>query len=185
MTGDRKGEPVAGIPSGARTRPAWCLFQSGARPYAVRLDAVAEIVDADGLIRLPMGPPRVLGLFTLRRDVVPVLRMAEGQDGDPGGPDTKLVVLILRTEGGVWGIRVDRGTTVGVEETLIDPDAPPPSGVGPEGPRTIVRGGTAFAVVDPESAWREVRATIEGSYRPHGGRSEAPSHGAVEGVGDA
>jgi hypothetical protein len=40
-------------PPGARTRWAWCLFQSGARPYAVRLDAVAEIVDADGLVRLP------------------------------------------------------------------------------------------------------------------------------------
>lgn len=174
-----------GNPSGARTRWAWCLFQSGARPYAVRLDAVAEIVDADGLVRLPMSPPRVLGLFTLRRDVVPVLRMTEGQDEDSGGPDTRLVVLILRTEGGVWGIRVDRGTTVGVEETLIDPDAPPSAEDGPEGPRTIVRGGTTFAVVDPESAWREVRATIEGWYGSHRGRSVAPSHGAAEGVGDA
>ena len=174
-----------GNPSGTRTRWAWCLFQSGARPYAVRLDAVAEIVDSDGLVRLPLSPPRVLGLFTLRRDVVPVLRMTEGRDDDTGGPDTKLVVLILRTEGGVWGIRVDRGTTVGVEETLHDPDAPPSAEDGPEGPRTIVRGGTAFAVVDPESAWREVRATIEGWYGSHRGRSVAPSHGAAEGVGDA
>ena len=172
-------------PSGARTRWAWCLFQSGARPYAVRLDAVAEIVDADGLVRLPLSPPRVLGLFTLRRDVVPVLRMAEGQDEDPGGPDTRLVVLILRTEGGVWGIPVDRGTTVGVEETHIDPGGPHPTGDGPEGPRTIVRGGTTFAVVDPESAWREVRATIEGWYGSRCGRSVAPSHDAAEGVGDA
>ena len=169
-------------PHGARTRSAWCLFQSGARPYAVRLNAVAEIVDADGLVRLPMSPPRVLGLFTLRRDVVPVLRMT---DDDPGGLDTRLVVLILRTEGGVWGIRVDRGTTVGVEETHIDPDAPPSAEDGPEGPRTIVRGGTTFAVVDPESAWREVRATIEGWYGSHRGRSVAPGHGAAEGGGDA
>ncbi len=174
-----------GDPPGPRTRRAWCLFHSGARPYAVRLDAVAEIVDAGGLVRLPMSPPRVLGLFTLRRDVVPVLRMTEGRDDDTGGPHMKLVVLILRTEGGVWGIRVDRGTTVGVEETHSDLGGPPPEEGGHEGPRTIVRGGTPFAVVDPESVWREVRATIEGWYASHHGRSVAPSPDAVEGAGVA
>ena len=174
-----------GNPSGARTRLAWCLFQSGARAYAVRLDAVAEIVDSDGLVRLPLSPPRVLGLFTLRRDVVPVFRMAEGRDEDSGGPDTRRVVLILRTEGGVWGVRVDRGTTVGVEETLVDHDGPRPAEDGLEGPRAIVRGGTTFAVVDPESAWQEVRATIEGWYGADCGRSAAPSHGGAEGPGDA
>lgn len=172
-------------PSGARTRRAWCLFHSGARPYAIRLDAVAEIVDADGLVRLPMSPPRVLGLFTLRRDVVPVLRMAEGRDEDAGGPGTRMVVLILRTEGGAWGIRVDRGTTVGVEETHAGPGGAPSAEDGPEGPRTVVRGGTAFAVVDPESTWREARATIEDWYGSERGRSSAPSHGAAEGVSDA
>ena len=171
-------------PPGARTRWAWCLFQSGARPYAVRLDAVAEIVAAEGLVRLPMCPPRILGLFTLRRDLVPVLRMAEGPDED-AGRDTRMVVLILRTEGGVWGIRVDRGTTVGVEETHIGPGEPPPAEGGPERPKTVVRGGTSFVIVDPESAWREARATIEGWYGSHSGRSVAPGHGAAEGVGDA
>ena len=174
-----------GNPPEALTRRAWCLFQSGARPYAVRLDAVAEIVDADGLVRLPLSPPRVLGLFTLRRDVVPVLRMTEGQDEDSGGTDTRLVVLILRTEGGVWGIRVDRDTTVGVEESFVDPGGPLSAEGGPEGPGTIVRGGTTFAVIDPESAWREVRATIERWYGSHRGGSVAPCPGAVEVVADA
>src|SRR4051794_7843998 len=168
MMSHRAEGPVMKHPSGARTRWSWCLLHSGARPYAVRLDAVAEIVDADGLVRLPLCPPRVLGLFTLRRDVVPVIRMAEGQDQDRGGLDARLVVLILRTEGGVWGIRVDRGTTVGVEETLNDPGGPPSTEDGPGGPRTVVRGGTTFAVVDPEPAWREVRATIEAWFGSQG-----------------
>jgi chemotaxis signal transduction protein len=172
-------------PSGARTRWSWCLFHSGARPYAVRVDAVVEIVDVDGLVRLPLSPPRVMGLFTLRRDVVPVLRMAEVQDDDPGGPDTRRVVLILRTEGDVWGIPVDRGTTVGVEETHIDPGGPDSTGDGPGAPRTIARGGTSFEFVDPESAWREVRATIEGWYGSRCGRSMVPGHDGAEGSRDA
>jgi hypothetical protein len=102
----------------------------------------------------------------------------------PGGP-TRDGRPDLADRGGVWGIRVDRGTTVGVEETHIDPDGPR-RGERAGGDRgTIVRGGTTFAVVDPESAWREVRATIEGWYGSDCGRSWRRAQGAAEGGGDA
>ena len=177
--------PVVQGPSGRETRWAWCLFRSGARPYAVRLDAVAEIVDADGLVRLPLSPPRVLGLFTLRRDVVPVLRMAEGQDDDPGGPDTKLVVLILRTEGGRLG---HPGRSRHDRRGRGDSHRPRRASLG---------GGRAGGAEDDRAGrddlcGRRPRVGLAGGPRDDRrlvrlprGRSVAPGHDAAEGVGDA
>src|SRR4051794_18448044 len=163
-----------------RTRRSWCLFQSDARSYAVRLDAVAELIVADGLVRLPLSPPRVLGLFTLRRDVVPVLKMTERHAKDRGGDGAKLVVLILRTEQGVWGIRVDRGAAVAIEEQPDEPGVDDPLATGaPEGPTTIARAGKLYLVIDPDSAWRDVRQEVEAWYGSRCGRSVEPGESAA------
>jgi hypothetical protein len=72
-------------------------------------------------------------------------------------------VLILRTAHGAWGVRIDKEGTIVAEAALDDaeasPDAGPPAILG-----SIRREGTVYAVVDPELAWRDVRADIEEHY---------------------
>ncbi len=67
-------------------RRAWYLFRSEGVPFAVGLEAVAEVVEADRPVRLPLCPPRVLGLCTVRRDVVPVVRLAGHREAEPRDP---------------------------------------------------------------------------------------------------
>jgi purine-binding chemotaxis protein CheW len=142
---------------------AWCLFRSDGSPFAVGLEAVTEVVEADRTVRLPLSPPRVLGLCAVRRDVVPVVRLSGHGEERPDESVRRINVLILRTAHGSWGVRVDQEGTVVAEAALDDsdagPDARPAAILG-----SIRREGTTYTVVDPELAWRDVRTDIEAHY---------------------
>lgn len=151
------------------TRP-WCLFRCGNSAYALGLESVAEVVEIERLVGLPQSPPRVLGLCTLRRDMVPVIGL-ERQEGPPlseRSPASRLLVLILRTPRGTWAVRInDEGTCV-AEEPLDDP-RPGDDDDGPVYLGTVRHDGKSYAVIDPEATWRKVRRGVEGSYsEPHG-----------------
>jgi purine-binding chemotaxis protein CheW len=144
---------------------AWCLFRSEGSPFAVRLESVAEVVEVDRTVRFPLCPPRVLGLCAVRRDVVPVVRLVGHGDGQPGEARKRLNVLILRTAHGAWGVRIDKEGTFVAEATLDDPETETPPGAGPPAILgSIRREGTTYDVIDPELAWRDVRADIEEHY---------------------
>ncbi len=100
--------------SSAVSAPSWCFFRSEAYPFAVELEVVAEVVQADRLIRLAHCPPQILGMCTVRRDVIPVLTLNPGAASTEPAPETPVVVLVIRSDQGMWGIRIDReGTAVG------------------------------------------------------------------------
>ena len=61
----------------ATAAQSWCLVRIDARPFAVALGAVVEIVEAEELVRLPLCSPQVLGLCTYRRDLLPVIALGE------------------------------------------------------------------------------------------------------------
>lgn len=151
------------------TRP-WCLFQSGPRSYAIGLESVAEVVEVERLVRLPHSPPRLIGMCTLRREVMPVISLGASEQPSPAG---KHVVLILQTGRGPWALEVSsEGTTV-AEEPL---EGPPPEG-GPEALATVFlgtvrRGETCYAVIDPDATWQGVRAEVERWYADHWVREE-------------
>ena len=142
------------------TATALCLFSCGRRPLAVALEAVAEVVELDRMVPIPLCPPRVLGLCALRRDVVPIVRLDEGDD-DPAGD---YVALLLRTEQGDWGIRIGRGGVAVVDDGHDYRDGPanPYGGVAVVG--AVERAGTAHAVLDPAETWRLLRDEIEHWY---------------------
>lgn len=146
----------------------WCLFKSDSRPFAVGVEAVAEVVEADKLVRLSLCPPEILGLCTVRRDIVPVLSLTPGPGAElHAGSDTdrRNIVLILHSEHGAWGIRIDREGTV-VAEGVLDPAAG--AQAGPTGPAiagTLRRGDQSHAVIDPARTWRNVRENVEAWYR--------------------
>ncbi|AGA27692.1 chemotaxis protein CheW [Singulisphaera acidiphila] len=149
--------------SAAVQPPPWCLFRSDSRPFAVALEAVAEVVQADRLIRLAHCPPQILGLCTVRRDIVPVLSLNPGASGVE--PETSVVVLVLRSDQGMWGIRIDReGTAVSDGVLNASAQGEPASG-GAEVVGSVQRGDLAHAVINPDRTWRNVRALVEAWYQ--------------------
>ncbi len=70
-----------------------------AAAFAVGLEAVAEVVEVERLVRLPQSPPHVLGLCALRRDVIPVVAVQR----TAAEPSSRFLVLILRTSQGGMG----------------------------------------------------------------------------------
>jgi purine-binding chemotaxis protein CheW len=129
----------------------WCLFASGGHPYAVDLAVVLEVVDVEDLIPVPIAPPEVIGLCTVRRDVVPVVDPFGPNSTRPSESASGLVVLVMRTEQGVWGWHIDRDGAA-VTETASAVDG------------SIARGDRLHAVVDAESTWRVVRERVEEWY---------------------
>src|SRR5947209_1387245 len=99
---------------------AWCLVRIDTRPFAVALQAVAEIVEADELVRVALCSPRVLGLCAYRRDLLPVIDLSEGRPAAAAPAEGRPVIMILRGEQGAWGIRIDRGGAVVAEGPLDD-----------------------------------------------------------------
>lgn len=148
----------------APTRP-WCLFKSDARPFAVGVDAVAEVVEADRLVRLALCPPQILGLCTVRRDIVPVLSLTPSFVDDDPDPEHRTIVLILHCEHGAWGIRIDREGTVVAEGVLEPCTESDRNRQGPAIVGSLRRGEMKHEVIDPTQTWRNVRETVEAWYR--------------------
>jgi chemotaxis signal transduction protein len=158
----------------------FCLFRGDAGPMAVSVESVAEVLEIDTLVRMAWSPPNVAGMCSYHREVVPVVKLGPlprdvgddllcGQDqtvvkdtaGENSGADelARCVVLILRTEHGAWGIRVDSENTVMSREP---PEYHAPrlhaSGLVLIG---IVRlAGTCYGIVDAEATWRGLRSAI-------------------------
>ena len=155
---------VAPSHTSARSRP-WCCFRSGARSFAVDLTAVVEVIETEGVVRLPHSPAVILGLCAFRRDVIPVVRLIGGAEvrGERRG---RIDVLILRTEQGLWGLRIDRSSTV-VSEDVLQADQGPDADESVTAPvliGTLRRGETACAVIDPEATWQRLRSVIEREF---------------------
>jgi purine-binding chemotaxis protein CheW len=156
----------------ATSAHSWCLFTIEGRPFAVALAAVAEVVEAEQLVRLPLGSPRVLGLCTYRRDLLPVIALGPAPAVATSVAQRRHVVLILRSEHGSWGIQVDRGVAIAAQGPMDE------TGAYPTGPDvavvigTILRGEIVHAVIDAEATWRNVREAIEGWYK--GDRDRRP-----------
>jgi chemotaxis signal transduction protein len=162
----------------------FCLFRGEVGPMAVSVESVAEVLEVNTLVRLAWSPPGVLGLCPYHREVVPVVSLdspprgvragpAPGTDpaagpapaGDEPGSDgpTGCVVLFLRTEHGVWGIRVESQNTIMSRER---PESLPPqrNGDGPVLIGTIRHAGTSYGILDAESTWRGLRSAVASWY---------------------
>lgn len=140
---------------------AWCLFRRGPRSYAVPVHCVAEIVPVERLSPIPLGPPCLLGLLALRRDVIPVVALdveSAGSTQDPGG---MRAVLVVRNGRGPWGIQIDREGTIVTEEVDDDRSSSPWSG---RGRSQIRRGETVFEILDLDRSWQEASAAIRACY---------------------
>src|SRR4051794_33237649 len=100
----REKEPRTVLTSETPPTRSWCFFKSDSRPFAISVEAVAEVVEADRLVRLSLCPPQILGLCNVRRDIVPVLALTARAGDDGHDTENRAVVLILRSDQGAWGI---------------------------------------------------------------------------------
>jgi len=109
------GRGAEGVSLGARTagfRATLCAFWIGPRCYAVDIGLVGEVVGVDRFLDVPLAPPGILGLFSLRGipvallDLTVVLELADRVSGRDGTPVSALV--LSRPSGVIAAIVVDR-----------------------------------------------------------------------------
>jgi purine-binding chemotaxis protein CheW len=136
----------------------------------VALHTVAEVVEAEELVRLPLCSPRVLGLCTYRRDLIPVIGLLENPATTESKREGRPLVLLLRSDHGIWGIQIDRGGTVVVEGPLDERDTRPLGSGAIVFIGSITRGESVSNVIDPEGTWRNIRGQIECWYKGEHGR---------------
>jgi purine-binding chemotaxis protein CheW len=144
-----------------------CLFRSGSLPLAVAVEEVAEIVEIDALVRISCCPPRIAGLCLYHRQVVPVVVFGHGhglagaaapQKRNPS-TGTGDAVLIMQTDQGLWGIKIDREGTVLTSERPARHEAKPEqSGIVSVG--LINEGKVDHALLDAEATWRNLREAV-------------------------
>ena len=118
-------------------------------PYALPIECVREIVRLRPLTRIPRVPAIVLGVISLRGEIVQVLelRQALGAGSAPPGRRARIVVM-NGDEGEVAGLLVDAVTEVMrvAESELAEPPGDPAECV-----RAICRRGDRFvSLLDPE-----------------------------------
>jgi chemotaxis signal transduction protein len=149
----------------SRRSHAWCLFRSLSQPYAMRLDCVTEVVSVDRLVRLPLGPPELIGLCTIRRDVIPVIGLVDGRPGAVEFTAGTSAVLIVQAGQGTWGIGVNREGISVVDESADGSDEPSaePEEVSARA-SSVRKGDIVYTVIHPELAWSSVRMAVERWY---------------------
>jgi purine-binding chemotaxis protein CheW len=155
----------------ANSAQSWCLFRIEGRLFAVALTAVAEVVEAEHLVRLPLCSSQVLGVCTYRRDLLPVIALGHSPTAATGTAAGRPMVLILRTEHGSWGIQIDRGLALVTQGPLDETGTLPAGPVGGVAFGSITRGDATHVVIDAEATWRSVREAIECWYKEDRGRN--------------
>jgi chemotaxis signal transduction protein len=158
----------------------FCLFREESGPMAVPVEFVAEIIETDTLVRLAWSPPQVVGMCSYHRDVVPVVKLGTrprdvGDDLSRGHDQavvtdstvdrigitkpTGCVVLILKTERGAWGIRVESEKTIMSRESP-EYHLPRMCANGPVLIGIVRQAGTSYEILDAEATWRGLHAAV-------------------------
>lgn len=162
---DLAPEPELGQGQGQGTAPsqtsrAFCVFRSGGVDFAVDLESVVEVFEAERLIRLPLKAPGVLGLCSIRREVIPVVSLRPTTEPPHPQGATQSVLVLSAGPNILWGIAVQRADTA-VIETQPDERGSEPTGEGPGARGWVRRGDSLHTLLDPTQTWRELRASIE------------------------
>ena len=153
------------------TTPSFCLVRCESRPLAVAVENVAEVLELDTLVRISLCPPQIAGLCPYHRQVVPVAALPGGSsplvpealESRPSGKAGRESVVILQTDQGVWGLKIDRGGTI---ITAARPSRHDPI-EGADGTVTvgvIRHGGTDHALLDAAATWRGLRDLVVNWY---------------------
>jgi purine-binding chemotaxis protein CheW len=162
---DGAPEPAAPV----LEREEFLTFLLGGEEFAVAIERVREVVASPPITEVPRAPAHILGVVTVRGEVVAVLdprrRLGLGQDAPPG--DGKIVILDAGE--GPAGLKVDRiASVVRLRPGTIEPC---PQGIAGERAEFIAgigrEGDRLFTVLDVPALLRRAPPHDEGLPRRH------------------
>ena len=103
----------------------YITFEMNGRDLACELDDVREVVRATGIEPLPGTRAPVSGMIELRNDPLPVIDLRSdaypGEEGD--------VLVLNPTDGGSYGVAVDRVLAVVSGDELVADEGQAPAGL--------------------------------------------------------
>ena len=108
-TGDSRSSG-GGLSGGTRAEMSVSVFSLGAHHFALETALVGELVVVESLRRVPLAPPAILGIFSLRGSPVALVDLAAllelpGREATP--PDARNA-LVLKTDRVLGAISIDR-----------------------------------------------------------------------------
>lgn len=118
-------------------------------PYALPIESVREIVRLGPVTRVPRAPALVLGVITLRGEIVQLLDLRRALGAEPAPPGRRSRIVVLHSEAGeIAGWLVDAVNEVlrVSEEDL----RPPPGDAGELVTALCVHGGRFVSLLEPE-----------------------------------
>jgi purine-binding chemotaxis protein CheW len=160
-------EPEPGDDLDSAVREEYLTFLLGREEYAVAIERVREVVKAPPVTEVPRAPAHILGVVTVRGEVVAVLdpRRRLGLPGAPPGDGAGRIVIVDAGDG-ACGLLVDAVASV----VRLPPGAiePCPQGIGGAGRAEFLagigrEGDRLFTVLDLGALLR--RAPAAGSRR--------------------
>ncbi len=104
-----KPQAVSPAPAVAESRAPesqYCVFRIGRERYCLSVLEVEEVVGWPALSRVPLAPPFLKGIFSLRGVIVPVLDIAYREERRPDAQPSHLVVAVWRGDAGRDPLRV-------------------------------------------------------------------------------
>jgi purine-binding chemotaxis protein CheW len=118
-------------------------------PYALPIERVREIVRLRAITHVPRVPPIVLGVISLRGEIVQVLELRQALGAGTAKPGRRARIVVMHgDEGEVAGLLVDAVTEV---MRLAEGDLAEPPGNPADCVRAICRRGDRFvSLIDPE-----------------------------------
>lgn len=108
--------------SDASSARSYCAFWAGGQCYGLEIGLVGELTVVEALLPVPLAPPAVLGLFSLRGtpvalvDLAALLDLPAAEGAASGGrgaePEGARPALVLRTRDVQAGMLIERMETV-------------------------------------------------------------------------
>ena len=138
---EARGEPAV-------LRELLCL-EVGGEPYALPIERVREIVRMCPLTKVPRAPALVLGVISLRGQIVQVLDLRRALSAAAAPPTRRSRIVVVHSEAGeIAGWLVDA-----VSEVLRVPESellPPPGDAGELVTEICVRRERFISLLDPD-----------------------------------
>jgi purine-binding chemotaxis protein CheW len=108
------------MPETIEERPSQrlCLFQRSDRTFGLGVDEVVEVLPAVALTAVPVAPPLLAGLFNLRGELIPVLRLERLFELGERPPARREQYLVAHHADGSLALWVDR--VVDIAAVLIE-----------------------------------------------------------------
>ena len=86
----------------------WLTFKLGKEEYALSLEVIRELIKPRALTELPKVPADVLGILSLRGEVVPIIDLRRRLKLEESGAEGYQRIIICEGEGQAIGLLVDR-----------------------------------------------------------------------------